>query len=486
MYIQNGVSVIILKRKEKKRIGTSMRVHVFAALLFVGIIPAYLGLLRIGTIYKEDTFAQRTEQMEKKAQELVDQIASAGYLSNTNQPEITAKIQMLAELYEGRVLLVNNGLVIQKDSFGREEGKTLISEEAIKGLRGEKSFYYNQAGKSMEIALPVKLSEGKECIGTFIVNYSVDDLVVFQENFQKNCGTICFLLLIFGSIYAFVASGRMTWPIRKITNSVHQVTEGYMEEGLSIQGYKEVEQMAEAFNHLLEQMKTAEATRQEFVSNVSHELKTPLASIKILADSLITQPDAPIEMYQEFMQDINSEIERETKIVNDLLSLVKLDRKSGEMHIAEVSINELIEILMNRLKPLAIKRGIEMVFESYRSVLAEVDEIKLSLVLTNLIENAIKYNRDGGFVKVSLNADHKYFYIKVEDSGVGIPEDEQKLIFDRFYRVDKARSRETGGSGLGLSIAKNAVLMHKGSIKVNSTPGEGAVFSIRIPLNFIL
>ena len=193
----------------------------------------------------------------------------------------------------------------------------------------------------------------------------------------------------------------------------------------------------------------------------------------------------PIEMYQEFIADINSEIDREAKIVNDLLSLVKLDKTSGEMHIAEVSINELLEIIMKRLKPLALKRGIEMVFESYRTVLAEIDEVKMSLVFSNLIENAIKYNRDGGRIMVSLNADHKYFYVKIEDTGIGIPEEEQGFIFERFYRVDKARSRETGGTGLGLSITKNAVQMHNGTVKVQSVPGVGSIFTVRIPLSFV-
>ena len=127
-----------------------------------------------------------------------------------------------------------------------------------------------------------------------------------------------------------------------------------------------------------------------------------------------------------------------------------------------------------------------MVFESYRTVVAEIDEVKLSLVFSNLIENAIKYNRDGGKVMVSLNADHRYFFVKIEDTGVGIPEEEQGLIFDRFYRVDKARSRETGGTGLGLSIAKNAVQMHRGAIKVQSLPGVGSIFTVRIPLSFVL
>ena len=131
------------------------------------------------------------------------------------------------------------------------------------------------------------------------------------------------------------------------------------------------------------------------------------------------------------------------------------------------------------------ERNVAMIFESFRSVLAEVDEVKMSLVFTNLIENAIKYNKEGGQVKVSLNADHRYFYVKVEDTGIGIPEEAKKYIFDRFYRVDKARSRETGGTGLGLAITKSAVMMHKGNIKVSGKEGEGSVFVVRIPLSFV-
>ena len=126
-----------------------------------------------------------------------------------------------------------------------------------------------------------------------------------------------------------------------------------------------------------------------------------------------------------------------------------------------------------------------MIFESVRSVTAQVDEVKLSMAFRNLIENAIKYNYDSGWVRVSLNADHKFFYLKVSDSGVGIPEELQDSIFERFYRVDKARSRETGGNGLGLAITRNAVLMHRGAIKAYSTEGEGTIFTVRIPLNYI-
>ena len=217
---------------------------------------------------------------------------------------------------------------------------------------------------------------------------------------------------------------------------------------------------------------------------MSHELKTPLTSMKVLSDSILMQKDAPVELYQEFMGDLSEEIERENKIINDLLSLVKMDKTAADMTIKSENINEVIERILKRMQPLAAEANIEVMYESFRPVTAEIDEVKLSLAVTNLVENAIKYNNEDGWVHVSLNADHKYFYIEIADSGIGIPEGETEHIFERFYRVDKSHSREIGGTGLGLSIARNAVVMHRGAIKVFSQPGEGTTFTVRIPINY--
>ena len=268
-------------------------------------------------------------------------------------------------------------------------------------------------------------------------------------------------------------------------NAFDRWSDGLMDEKIEFKGFKEMESISDSFNHMLGRLQKLEETRQEFVSNVSHELKTPITSIKVLSDSLLSQEEVPNELYREFLVDITEEIEREDKIITDLLSLVKMDKKSGEMNIASLNINELVEQILKRLQPIANKRSIELVFESFRPVIAEVDEVKLSLAINNLIENAIKYNYDEGWVHVTLNADHKFFYLKVADSGVGIPEDAQDSIFERFYRVDKARSRETGGTGLGLSITQNAILMHRGAIKVYSKEQEGTTFTVRIPLTYI-
>ena len=229
----------------------------------------------------------------------------------------------------------------------------------------------------------------------------------------------------------------------------------------------------------------AEKMRQEFTANVSHELKTPITSMKVLSESLLTQSDVPAEMYREFMEDIVQEIDREAEIISDLLTLVKTDKGPDSLNKESVDMDEFMDLILKRLRPIAATRNIELVYESFRPVTAEVDEMKISLAISNLVENAIKYNKENGWVHVSLNADHKNCYIEVADSGIGIPAEAQEHIFERFYRMDKSHSREIGGTGLGLAIARSAVVMHRGAIKVFSQPSEGTTFTVRIPLNYV-
>ena len=176
-------------------------------------------------------------------------------------------------------------------------------------------------------------------------------------------------------------------------------------------------------------MKILDESRNEFVSNVSHELKTPLTSMKVLADSLVGQEGVPEELYQEFMGDITAEIDRENKIITDLLSLVKMDKKAADLNVEHLNINQLLEDILKRLRPIADKRHIDLILDSFRPVEADVDEVKFTLAVSNLVENGIKYNVDDGWVRVTLDADHKYFYVKVADSGMGIPEESIGRIF---------------------------------------------------------
>lgn len=474
------------KLKEKLKHLKSMRVGLFALILLV--VGAALAGVTAGTFFicREQAVSRRIAEVEEYGNVLTNQMSASGYLA-MQSGEIGTELNAAADIFGGRIIVVDGNLKVVADTYNNEVGKILLSKEVIECIRGTSSRTVAQKKDYIELTLPVKGGDGKENTnaGAIILRASLEKENAISDKVESAVLIFDFVILCLAAIVAFVASGRMTKPFKAIVASIQHVTDGYLEDPVSIGGFYEVRRISDSFNEMLLQMKKVEESRQEFVSNVSHELKTPMTSIKVLADSLTMQEDAPVELYREFLTDITDEIERENKIINDLLSLVRLDRKDAEMHIAQVSINELLEIILKRIKPIAQKRNIELVFESFRPVLAEVDEVKLSLAISNLIENAVKYNVEEGNVRVSLNADHKYFYISVSDTGIGIPEAAQPFIFDRFYRVDKARSRETGGTGLGLAIAKSVVLRHKGAIKVYSRENEGTTFTVRIPLSYI-
>ncbi len=284
-------------------------------------------------------------------------------------------------------------------------------------------------------------------------------------------------------VVALLVSIFMTKPFQRLSRSINDVQDGFEDDFKPVTTYAETESISDACDAMLQRLQILDRTQQEFVSNVSHELKTPLTSMKVLADSLIGQDNVPVDLYREFMSDIGAEIDRENEIIDDLLSMVRTDRASAEMNITAVDVGQMLEKIRKEMAPIAQSRGVQLLFDIERPVVAQIDEMKLTLAVTNLIENAAKYNHAGGWVRVTLDADHMYFYITVEDNGIGIPQEAQEQIFERFYRADKSHSDEISGTGLGLSLARNAVILHRGSIRVKSTPGEGSTFTVRIPLN---
>ena len=383
------------------------------------------------------------------------------------------------------MMLIDSSFTIVKDTYALDEQKTILSEEVMQAYNGETVQKYDADNHYIEMTFPMHDESGKNVIGVMLVSVSTDSIAATLAILKQYALMIQFLVAVIVVIAGFAVSTAFVRPFRRLTKSIKDVQDGYEADFISVNSYSETETMSAACDEMLRRLQTLDESRQEFVSNVSHELKTPLTSMKVLADSLMGQEDIPVELYREFMTDIGAEIDRENKIINDLLSLVKMDKSAGNINITSVQINELLERIMKRLRPIAQKQNVELVMESFRPVVAEVDEVKLTLALTNLIENAIKYNNPDGWVHVSLNADHQNFFVTVEDNGIGIPKEAQNRIFERFYRVDKSHSREIGGTGLGLAIARNAIIMHRGAIKVHSMEGEGTTFTVRIPLTYI-
>ena len=475
--------------KSKKKLRSflkSLRFRLIVVLVIFGIVPGFA--LRIGLLraYESRAVANRTIDILSQAKILSDQIANNGYLEDVSQESINSKVELICNIYDGRILVVDNTFHIIKDTYDLDTSKIIISEEVATSFQGKESSKYDSLNRYIQLTLPIRNVETQQILGVLLVSVSTDnvrDALAYLKNVALIIQLSVSILLV---VCAILAANHISRPFGKMKRSIEDIQIGYGEDMLMIDNYSETEEITANINAMLKNMKLLDESRQEFVSNVSHELKTPLTSMKVLADSLTAQEGAPVELYQEFMVDIASEIERENKIITDLLSLVKMDKAADSINISSVNVNELLELIMKRLMPIAEKQKIELVLESFRPVTAEIDETKMSLALTNLIENAVKYNdKPDGWVHVSLNADHQYFYVKVEDNGIGIPEESLDHIYERFYRVDKSHSREIGGTGLGLAITRNVILMHRGAIKAFSTEGEGTIFTVRIPLKYI-
>ena len=450
----------------------------------ISIIPLFImrGILLVDI--KDRLYSERVENIRQHCETITEQMLEEGYFDGGSSDNLNNQMIQLASVYDGRIIVIDDTYTAVWDTYYRDVGKEVVSEDAMKCMRGSQVWHHNKELDIIELSIPiVSKSESHSVVkGAMLLSSSTATKTAAYLHIRWMSNFVFLVIAVILAVLAFFFSRVFSKPFKALAKTINHVSEGHFDEKVNLEGYNEIVQFSDAFNKMLVKLKTLEDSRQEFVSNVSHELKTPMTSIKVLADSLNMQPDAPKELYQDFMKDIVEEIDRENQIINDLLSLVKMDKKAAELNLTSVNINEMLELILKRLRPIAGKRNIELAFEGFRTVITDVDEVKLILAFSNLVENGIKYNVAGGWVKVSLDADHDYFYVKVSDSGIGIAEEYQDRIFERFYRVDKARSRETGGTGLGLAITKNIILMHGGEIKVKSREEQGTVFMVRIPL----
>lgn len=479
----------------------SLRVRIILLIVCVGVIPSYFIKNALVESYLRKQLEVEIQDMQTQMNILANHLVMYHYLRDMQSDIVNAELEQLSNLYDGRVMIVNQNFKIIKDTYGVQQNNYIVSEKVISCfVEGKSNTEYDAQNEYIELVTPIfeLVDDGIMSIqgvdsknhptrvsGVILMSFSTSSFVITQEYITRQGTILISIIFILLTAFAIVVSKMIVMPLEQIHISIKKVTDGVEERVDKRSGYLETVDMIREFNGVLMRNKVLDESRQEFVSNVSHELKTPITSIKVLADSLIAQEEVPNELYREFMVDIAAEIEREDKIIQDLLSLVKLDKKVADMNIAPMVMEELLESILKRLIPIAKMKNVEITLEVMRDVVAEIDEVKLSLALTNLIENAIKYNREYGKVRVLLDADHQYATIQVTDTGIGIPKESMEHIYERFYRVDKSHSKEIGGNGLGLAITRSTIKMHHGTVEVESEEGVGTSFSVKIPLTYI-
>ncbi len=423
--------------------------------------------------------ADRQRSMEEKAQMITSVLLQLEELSVDN---LTMAVDALEELQTTRTVVTDAHGYAMYDSLkiGNAEGELLLFPELIRALEGNDVFYSRYKGQAMESRHAVPLTRGGEIFGAvYLMEYNTEQGGLIHA-LQTNIMRISFVLeagIILAALFFSTAFSRR---VRRILNSVRHMRDGDYSQQIVIRGRDELTQMAQEFNKLAERLESSEERRRQFVSDASHELKTPLATIKLLSDSIL-QNEMDRGTEREFIGDIGREADRLGRLTQKLLTLTKLDSAvTSELEVLDGK--EIVQKVARMLRPLAKLRGIKLDFACEEGCSLKMIEDDLYQIVFNLTENAIKYNRERGWIGLELCRKDGQVVLTVADSGVGIPEEARDHVFDRFYRVDKARSRAAGGSGLGLSIVHDMVKRNQGTITVAPREGGGSVFTVRFPV----
>ncbi len=335
------------------------------------------------------------------------------------------------------------------------------------------------------LAVTVPLKRGSVIVGAVYLFETIDGI-------DKTISSVTFSLLVFSALISilvgmlsFGMSYIITSPIDEVTKAAKEISKGNFSVRLPVKGHNEFSQLSQTMNFMSSELENLDENRRKFVSDASHEIKTPLSTIKLICDSLVSTENPDPQMTKEFLGDLSDEVDRLTRIVERLLTLTKLDSGKSEPQFVPVDFIVMINAITKKLTPAAEQKNI-VLYTDFGDISLEpliLDYDKIWEAVYNIIDNAIKYSPAGGFVKVGILMENKWITLTVEDNGPGIPDSEQEHIFNRFYRLDDSRARDTGGTGLGLAIAKESVLLHGGQIGVNSLEGMGSTFYIRLPYN---
>lgn len=459
-----------LLRSSQLRYAAAYVLITSAVLLFLNIYAPIM-------IRKLTYSAQRNAILDK-AQLIVSAFSSQESLDANNVGDAAQSVQ---DLYTARVVVTDEGGRCLYDSLDPENSslRLVLYPELAEALAGSDAVYIRYESEYIISKAAMPIVAYNRIIGAVYLLERDPDQAALIAGLQQTILWISVgleaVVLLVSLLFALVFSRRMG----KLFVSIRKMQGGDYSVRLPEWGHDEVARLGQAFNELARRLNQSEEVRKQFVSNASHELKTPLASIKLLTDSIL-QNDMDPDTMREFVADVGNEADRLTRLSAKLLELTRLDTQPVEER-ELTPLEPVADRVLRMLTPLARKQGVRLELDCPAScgVLSAADD--LYQILFNLAENGIKYNTEGGFVAIRADVTGDSLLIRVEDSGVGIPEEEKPHIFERFYRVDKARSRKAGGSGLGLSIVRDMVLRNEGSITVTDRPGGGSCFRLSFP-----
>ncbi len=450
-------------------------------LSYILIIAAVLLLLNTYPlrVSQDLVFRSKEATLESSVSVMVYSLSGLDHLTEENVAQAMAVVE---ETGMSRILVTDETGRVLYDTreTGSAVGEYAFYTEIVQALLGSDVFtstYQNGAFRS-RASSPV-LYQSQVIGAVYAYEYDTEQAALL-EGLQANLLRLSAVIGVAVLVLSVVLSRVLTRKIGQLLTAIRQVREGAYSHRAEIAGHDEIAQIGQEFNSLTDRLQTTENARRRFVSDASHELKTPLAAIRLLSDSILQTEHMDPATTREFVADIGAEAERLSRITEDLLRLTRLDSGVLEKPV-EVEVLPVLEQVMRMMSLVAKEKQVELTYtaEPGCTVLATPDE--LHQVIYNLTDNAVKYTGAGGAVQVALSRREENVILTVADNGTGIPEEDLPRIFERFYRVDKARSRAAGGTGLGLSIVSDTVKRRGGTVEAANRPEGGSVFTVRWP-----
>ena len=442
----------------------------FVVLLFLNIYSSQIS--------QELFYKSKEASMIEKCHLAAAEISAEEVLNATT---ISSAAEQMESLKVTRLIITDRSGIAMYDSMAQyQQGKYMILPEIVQALDNNDVFSWNYHDGMMQsrAATPI-ISYGTLVGCVYMMEYDTEQGMLIRT-LQLNTFYISLILELCVSIFAVFFSNSFTRRLRKIMASMRIIREGDYSHKVKMGGNDELTVLGNEFNDLVARLQISEQKRRNFVSDASHELKTPLASIKLLTDSIL-QNDMDNETVREFVSDIGNEADRLNRMTQKLLSLSRIEsQEDSDCEI--VYISPTVERVIRMLHGIAKENKITIDMQINVDCPILIIEDDLYQIIFNLVENGIKYNLPNGSLMITLDRIEDNAVITVRDTGVGIPKESLSHVFERFYRVDKARSRKSGGSGLGLSIVRNLVDRNRGEISVQSTVGQGSLFTLRFPV----
>ena len=445
------------------------------------MIAAVLVLLNTYPLLQsQDMVFKSKETSMKSAVKIIE--ASLGGLKQLDEENVTRALSSVRETGASRVLVTDTAGRILYDT--REEngavGLYAFYTEIVQALEGYDAFYCNYDSTAFLSRMASPVVYHNQIVGAvYAYEYDTEQADILKS-FQSNLMKISVLIALGVILLSILLSRVLTAQITDLLSAIRKVREGAYSHRAAVKGSDEIGQIAAEFNSLTDRLQTTEDARRRFVSDASHELKTPLAGIRLLTDSILQTGDIDPDTTREFVGDIGREAERLTRITENLLRLTRLD--SGAVQpVAPVKVAPVLERVARMLAILAREKNVTLTYEAAENTVALATEDDVHQILYNLMDNGIKYSGTDGFVHAAARVEDDWVVMTVEDNGIGIPEDDLPHIFERFYRVDKSHSKSSGGTGLGLSIVKDTVESRGGRITAAARESGGTVFTVRLP-----